>query len=235
MRAVNLVPDESRRSRVAVRAPVGPGFAVLVLLAVAVGFVTLYVVTTNSISDRKAKLAEVRSQISQQQALASRLAAYAAFQKLAQKRSDDVSQIAGARFDWHAALSNIARVFPAQASINALFGSASSTSSISGASGSSIGGSAGTLRNSSSGPAVEMGGCTRTQEDVANLMSRLRVVPGVNRVTLGDSLKHPGSSDAATGGCGNGPTFDLVVFFDAPPGSAPAAAAAGTSTGTANP
>jgi Tfp pilus assembly protein PilN len=233
VRAVNLVPDESRRPRVAVRAPVGPGFAVLVLLAVAVGFVTLYVVTTNSISDRKAKLAQVQSQISQQRALVSRLAAYAAFQKAAQKRSDDVSQVATARFDWHTALSNIARVFPAQASINSLFGSASSTSSISGASGSNIGGAAGTLRNTSPGPAVEMGGCTKTQEDVANLMSRLRVVPGVTRVTLGDSLKHPGSSDPATGGCGSGPTFDLVVFFNAPPGSAPTTTSTGT--GTANP
>lgn len=233
MRAVNLVPDESRRSRVSVRAPVGPGFALLALLAVAVGFVTLYVVTTNSISDRKAKLAQVQSQISEQQALVSRLAAYAAFQKAAQKRSDDIRQVATARFDWHTALANISRVFPAEASINSLFGSASSTSSVSGASGSSIGGAAGTLRNSSPGPAVEMGGCTKTQDDVANLMSRLRVVPGVSRVTLGDSLTHPGSSDAATGGCGNGPTFDLVVFFDAPPGSAPTTA--GTGAGTANP
>jgi Tfp pilus assembly protein PilN len=229
VKAVNLLPADAQRSRIGARPSVGPGFAVLIVLAVAVGFVTLYVVTTNSISDRKAQLAQVQSQISQQQALASRLAAYSTFQKLAQKRSDDIRQIANARFDWHDALANIARVFPAQTTINVLFGSASSTSSVSGASGASVSGSAGTLRNYSPGPAVEMSGCTKTQEDVANLMSRLRVMPGVNRVTIGDSVKHPGSSDPATGGCGNGPSFDLVAFFDAPPGST---AATGTGTGT---
>jgi Tfp pilus assembly protein PilN len=232
MKAVNLVPGDARRAGISVRPSVGPGLGVLVLLAVALAFVTLYVVTTNSISDRKAKLAQVQSQIAQQQAIAARLTSYATFAKLAQKRSDDIRQVATSRFDWHAALANIARVFPAQTSLSTLFGSASSTASISGASGSSIGGSAATLRNSSPGPAVEMSGCTKTQEDVANLMSRLRVVPGVNRVTLGDSVKNEGTGgDTTTGAsCGSGPTFDLVVFFDAPPGSVPAAGAAGTGT-----
>jgi Tfp pilus assembly protein PilN len=203
---------------------------VLVLLAVALGFVTLYVVTTNSISDRKAQLAQVHSQIAQQQAIASRLTAYSTFEKLAQKRGDDIRQLASSRFDWHAALANIARVFPAQASLDTLFGNVSSTTSISGSSGGSIGGTASSLRNANPGPAVELSGCTKTQEDVANLMSRLRVVPGVTRVTLGDSVKNTGSGDSTTGAsCGSGPTFDLVVFFDAPPGSA-VTGAAGTGT-----
>jgi Tfp pilus assembly protein PilN len=232
VKAVNLVPSESRRSGVSVRPSVGPGFGVVVLLAVALGFVTLYVVTTNSISDRKAKLAQVQSQIAQQQAIASRLTAYATFEKLAQKRSDDIRQVATSRFDWHEALANIARVFPAQASLSTLFGNVSSTTAISGGSGSSIGGSAASLRNASPGPAVEMSGCTKTQEDVANLMSRLRVVPGVSRVTLGDSVKNSGTSDSTTADCGSGPTFDLVVFFDAPPGSTPALGTPASGTAT---
>lgn len=229
MKAVNLVPGDTRRGRVAVGNPLGPGFAVLALLAVAVVFVTLYVVTNNTISDRKAKLAEVQAQIAQQQALASRLASYAAFQKVAQSRSVAVSQIAAARFDWHAALSNLARVFPAHTSITTLSGTASSSSSTSGTSGTSgsaIGGASGSLRGSSPGPAFEMGGCTGTQDDVAGLMSRLRVVPGVTRVTLGDSIKHPAA--AGSGSSCKGPTFDLVVFFKAPPGSTPTAAAGST-------
>jgi Tfp pilus assembly protein PilN len=217
MKAVNLVPGDSRRNRTTMRPSVGPGSGVLILLAVAVAFVTLYVVTTNSISDRKAQLAQVQSQIAQQ---------------LAQKRSDDVRQVASARFDWHEALANIARVFPAQATLSTLFGNVSSTTSISGGSGSSIGGSAASLRNASPDPAVEMSGCTRTQEDVANLMSRLRVVPGVTRVTLGDSVKNTGSGDTTGPSCGSGPTFDLVVFFDAPAGSV--AATGATPSGTAS-
>lgn len=232
MKAVNLVPSESRRSGISVRPSVGPGSGVLVLLAVALAFVTLYVVTTNSISDHKAKLAQVQSQIAQQQAIASRLTAYATFEKIAQKRGDDIRQLAASRFDWHEALANIARVFPAQASLDTLFGSVSSATSVSGSTGSSVGGSASTLRSANPGPAVEMAGCTKTQEQVANLMSRLRVVPGVTRVTLGDSVKNTGSGATTSApSCGSGPTFDLVVFFDAPPGSAATATGAG-GTGT---
>jgi heme exporter protein D len=241
MKAVNLVPGDSRRGQGGFGAPaIGPGFAVLVLLAVAVAYVTLYVVTTNSISDHKAQLAEVNAQIDQQKALASRLANYASFQKLARAQADSVRTIARARFDWDGALQNVARVFPASTSLSALFASATNTSSVSGASGSAVGGSAASVRATSAGPAFELSGCTKTQEDVAGLISRLRVVPGVTGVTLGDSVKHvtaDGPSSNAPS-CGGGPDFDLVVFFKAPPGSVAAAAvstgAPGATTSTPN-
>jgi Tfp pilus assembly protein PilN len=220
VKAVNLVPGDSRRGRMSGTPSFGPGMIVLALLAVAVGFVTLYVVTTNTISERQAKLSQIQAQTTQEQAVASRLADYAAFAKLAQKRSQTVRQIAAARFDWHSALSNLSKVFPPQTSLASLFGSSSSDATVSGSNGSSTGGSASALRGYSAGPAFELSGCTKSHDDVANLMSRLRVMPGVTRVTLGNSTAHTGSSSAPSSssstpaGCGaNAPTFNMLVFY----------------------
>jgi Tfp pilus assembly protein PilN len=220
------------------------------LLAIALAFVTIYVLTTNTMSDRKAKLASLQSQVAQAQAAAARLSNYAQFAQLAQARAETVRQIAATRFDWHGALSDLSKVVPANTSLQSLFGSVAPGATVSGAGGSSGGaGVASSLRGDISAPAFELTGCTSTQDDVARLMSRLRLIDGVTRVTLGDSIKQEGSQPGATvsagsngsrgaAGCGpNTPTFDLVVFFQAlassassSPGSAPVAAAAPVTT-----
>jgi hypothetical protein len=94
--------------------------------------------------------------------------------------------------------------------------------------------STGTLRAALPGPAFELKGCTATQDDVARLMSRLRLIDGVTRVTLADSLKQDasqagtavaaapagGAGGSGGAGCGaNAPSFDLVVFFQPLPGA----------------
>jgi len=66
----------------------GPGTAVIGVLGAAVLFVSVYVLTSNTISDRQAKLATLQGQVTLVQAQASRLANYAAFVKLAQARVD---------------------------------------------------------------------------------------------------------------------------------------------------
>ena len=80
-----------------------------------------------------------------------------------------------------------------------------------------------------------MTGCTTGHEGVVRLVSRLRLIHGVERVSLADSVK----ADAAVGGGGaassndgdcrhgnaNFPQFDVVVFF-APLPAAPAPASA---------
>lgn len=71
------------------------------------------------------------------------------------------------------------------------------------------------MRGDIDAPAFELKGCTASQDDVAQLMSRLRLIDGVTRVTLEDSTETPsttGSTVPAQGGC-TGPTFDMVVFF----------------------
>jgi Tfp pilus assembly protein PilN len=242
VKAVNLIPGDSRsRSTRNSRIPFGPTQVFLVLLAVAVGLVTVYVLTNNTIKERRVKVVQLQRQVSQEQAVATRLANYANFVRLAQKRIQTVRQIASTRFDWYSALRDLSRVVPANTSLQSL--TASVAPGDAAGNGATPGSTA--VRGDITAPAFEMVGCTQTQDDVARLMSRLRLINGVTRVTLEDSQKQAGaqggtsvSSASATStgagrGCGgNTPSFDLVVFFTPLPGEAAAAAAA---NGTAPP
>jgi Tfp pilus assembly protein PilN len=231
MRAVNLIPRDARRSGV------GPSFGklgaphvVIALLVIALGFVTLYVLASNTVSQRQSQLAGLKQQYTRVQAEVTRLNAYAQFEKLAQEREQTVREIAASRFDWHSALSDLSKVVPANTSLQSLVATVSPT--VSG--GGSSGGSAGAVRGDINAPAFELKGCTGTQDEVAQLMSRLRVINGVTRVTLEDSSKStstPGAASTGTsqGGCpASGPTFDMVVFFQ--PGAGVLGASGGSST-----
>jgi|SRR5450755_1337772 len=235
MRAVNLIPNDAKRGGgkgLSGKIP-GPGALVIAGLAVAVLFVTVYVLTGNTISERTAKVATLQAQANQAQQEATRLAPYTQFAQLAQTRAETVREIAATRFDWHAALADLSRVVPANTSLVTLFGSVAPGASVAGSSG---GGDTATLRSDIPSPAFEMSGCTKTQDDVARLMSRLRLINGVTRVTLADTTKPDSagttgasvttvsgsSTTSAAGnssGCGDGPGFDLVVFFSPLPGA----------------
>lgn len=249
MKAVNLIPIDARRSSgVQASWKLGPGYAVIALLAVAVGMTTFYVLSSNTIASRKAKLASLQTQVSQVQAQAAKLGSYVSFQKLAQNREETIRQVLTGRFDWHGALADLSRVVPSDTSLQSLTGTVASGASVSGAGGTAgAGGSAAALRGDIAAPAFELTGCTKTQDDVARLMSRLRLVNGVQRVTLADSAKQSssqggagvattaGSSSGSATGCGaNAPTFDLVVFFQPLPGSGTAAATPGATSATAS-
>ena len=220
MRAVNLIPKDSRRGG---RGPGGrSGGAVYVLLgtlAIAVVLVAVYVTTTNSISDQKAKVAALQAEAAQAQSAAASLSSYVDFAQLAQARAETVREIASSRFDWHAALTDLSRVVPANTSLESLVGTVVPGVNVSGAGGSAAG--AADLRGDIASPAFQLTGCSDTQDDVARLISRLRLIHGVTRVSLEDSQKAASSQSGASvsasggnGGCpGDAPTFDLVVFF----------------------
>ena len=215
MRAVNLLPPEARRSGVSPSlGQLGFGHAVLAVLVVALAFVTVYVLTSNTISDRTAQLASLKAQTAQIQAEAARFQNYSQFEQLAQKRAATVRQIAATRFDWHGALSDLSRVFPADASLQSLSATVGSSSP------GGVAGGSGNVRADINAPAFQLKGCTGTQDEVAQLISRLRLINGVTRVTLEDSSAGaPGSaatvsSSGSSGGCpANGPSFDMTVFF----------------------
>ena len=230
MKAVNLIPNEARRGGVGPSlGQLGPGHALLGFLVIGLAYVTVYVVTSNTISDRTAQLASLKSQIAQVQVQVTRLNSYAQFEKLAQARAATVRQIAATRFDWHDALSDLSKVVPANTSLQSLTATVSSGSGTGG--GAAAGGSGGSVRGDINAPAFELKGCTQSQDEVAQLISRLRLINGVTRVTLENSTAgaaQPGtaggaSSSASGGTCGaNGPSFSMVVFFQ------PVAAAAAT-------
>jgi Tfp pilus assembly protein PilN len=248
MKAVNLIPADSKRGGPggASSLPNAPAIGLLALLTVALAFVTIYVLTSNTMSSRKAKIASTQLQLTEAQAQVARLTNYTQLAQLAAARIQTIRQIATTRFDWYAALSDLSRVVPADTSLQSLVGTVSPDASAGGAGagvGSTSTGGGSVIRGDIQAPAIELSGCTKTQTDVARLMSRLRLVNGVTRVTLAQSQKQqtaqsgvatsPGGASAQ--GCGvNAPTFDLVVFFQPLPGAASSTTAtAGTASTTA--
>jgi hypothetical protein len=133
---------------------------------------------------------------------------------MAETRIQTVKDLAASRFDWERGLRDIARAIPADVTLTSLDGTISSSSG---------GGSA--VRGAIQAPAVELKGCTTGQKQVATLLSRLRNVDGVTRVTLTKSDKPdeqastasvPGAPAGDANGCGSGrpPAFELVMFFE---------------------
>jgi Tfp pilus assembly protein PilN len=233
MRAVNLLTPELRTaqkgsgpSRPSVMETSGGlgAFVVLGVLALCVAAVAGSVLATNVVKDRKATLAEVSVKNDATVKRAAELKPYADFQTLAQARASTVQALASARFDWEQSLRDLSRALPSNVYISSLKGSLG---------GGASGGSG--IRTAISSPALELSGCTRSQPAVATLMSRLRNVQGVTRVSLSKSEKSAAvtGGGAATGPCGNKsvPSFEVVVFFE----KATVGTALATATGVADP
>jgi Tfp pilus assembly protein PilN len=240
MKSVNLIPaDAKRASRGSSGAKALPTYLVLGVLAIAVGLVTLYVLASNDVSQRQAKVTTLQSEVAQVQARSNSLNHYAQFSQMTQSRIGSVRQLATTRFDWHATLAQISQVVPKNTSLATLNGTAVTSLPTAGT-------AAPTSTSAPTGSSIELTGCTKTQPDVAKLMSRLRLIDGVNSVTLNSSTKQesggsaPASGSATSGsasgsssqGCGNGtPSFDLKIGFASQPAT-PAAGGAGSSTST---
>jgi Tfp pilus assembly protein PilN len=255
MKAINLLPTDLRGTpkgasqKAKAAAPtdepggIGP-FVVLGALAVCVLALAAYVLTTNTVKDRQAQLAAAAAQAQTTNQRVSQLKPYADFQQMAETRIQTVKDLASSRFDWEQALRDISRAIPADVTLSALTGSISSAS-----------GSSSTIRSAISAPAIELKGCTKGQKQVATLLSRLRSVDGVTRVSLSKSTRPvesaaTSSSSAVTdgsaaSGCGAGrpPLFEIVIFFenskvpdsvkDITVGAASGATATGSSQGAA--
>jgi Tfp pilus assembly protein PilN len=249
MKAVNLLPSEQRGSAKTTAAAATPAsggsafgaYVVLGVLAFAVAAFALYTLAGNVIKDRKAELAKVTQEAAETQAKASALQSYADFKTLAASRVATVKGLAAARFDWERTLGDLARAVPGDVHLTSLDGTVGTQVS---------GGSSG-IRGAVQAPALELQGCTKTQSDVASLMSRLRNVRGVTRVSLAKSDKDGTVSvSAPTAGAdgatpaqlcpkGTPPSFDVVVFFEraqiasaAAPNTTGAAAATSSSSTT---
>jgi Tfp pilus assembly protein PilN len=233
MKAVNLIPADARKNRSgpsnAVRVPT---YALLGLLAAALALVTVYVLTGNTIADRKAQLNTLQAQVAQAQAQAAKLGDYGRFAQIAHTRLQTVAGIAATRFDWHEALSDLSQVVPSNTSLQTLSGTVAPGASTGGGGG----GGSSNLRSDIPTPALELGGCTTSQDNVARLMSRLRLIDGVTRVSLSTSQKTAigaGGSSSGTVGCGPTATnFNMVVFFKTLPGAGPNGATSITGAAT---
>ncbi len=224
MRAVNLIPRENRRSAVTTAGlSLSPAYLLPAALVLAVALVSVLVLTNNTISQRQTQLTSMRTELARDQAVAARLAAYQRFAQLAKARVTTVRDILATRFDWHGALEDLSKVVPTNTSLQSLNATVAPNT----------GSSSSPLRGAITAPAFDLTGCTKTQDDVARLMSRLRVMDGVTRVSLQSSTDAQGgsgsssSTSGSSASCGNGPTFHVVVWFTPPATSNGATASTG--------
>jgi Tfp pilus assembly protein PilN len=220
MRAVNLIPAEQQRGAGgAAGRSGGAAYVLLAALAVLVAMAAAYVQSGKAVDDKKSELARVTQQAEQAEAKATTLQSFTKFSSIRTKRVDTVSQLAGSRFDWAHSLREVARVLPSNAWLISLTGTTSPTVN--------VGGGGSQLRGAMPVPAIEIQGCTTSQASVAKMMARLRLIDGVQRVSLEDSTKNmasgaAGISDGGPGGtdCRGGsshyPLFNIVVFYDQP-------------------
>jgi Tfp pilus assembly protein PilN len=223
MKAINLLPPDLRgtpkvaapKATVTPEEPGGIGaFVVLGALAACVVALAAYVLTTNTVKDRQAQLEAVTAHAEATRQRVNQLKPYADFQAMAETRIQTVKDLASSRFDWEQALRDISRAVPADVTLAELRGTIS---------GGTAGGSG--VRSAIAAPAIELKGCTSGQARVAVLLSRLRSVDGVTRVTLNKSTR-PEKSETANGpspiangeaaGCAGqrAPQFELVMFFE---------------------
>lgn len=220
MRAVNLIPDEGGGAGGGIGA-----YVVLGVLALALAGTVAYVLTSNTIVERRAEAASMRTQAQAAQAQAAAARPYLEFAALAEARVETVRALGRARFDWRRAFDDLSRVMPENVWLTSLLATVAPGVSVDGAGSGTTSGMRGALPH----PAIEMTGCTTGQREVARLISRLRLMTDVVRVSLADSVKiearAPASGQSAGGGdasdCRYGdvrfPQFGVVVFFATPP------------------
>lgn len=244
MRAVNLIPSDSRAGS----APVagrsgGAAYAVPAVIGGLAILALLYGLAHHQISSRRGQLASLSARAQRAQAEAGQLAPYTNFIALREERTRAVSDLVDARFDWAHAFHELGRVLPRDASIGSLDGTigggvggaaapaaagsataAASATSTSAASGAAAGPAVTSATPPGSVPTFTLSGCATSQKQVALTLTRLRLIDGVGEVTLQSSTKSNTTSSAGGAGAGScaagDPAFTIQVTFAPLPSSA---------------
>jgi Tfp pilus assembly protein PilN len=216
MKAVNLIPADERRSSGA-----GSGltsYILLAVLALVVAVGAAFTIVNRNLSDRRKELADIQARVQTANNEAQALKAYTAFTTVREQRSETVRSLATSRFDWAHALHEVARTIPSDAWLTAMRASVTPSTAVEG-------GVADPLRSAVQAPAIEIVGCTTSQDKVAGVISSLRRADGVQRISLSSSerLDAGGAGASGSGGggdCRNGnsrfPKFSMTLFLTAP-------------------
>jgi Tfp pilus assembly protein PilN len=235
VKAINLIPSDQRRGAGGAAGRTGgAAYAIVGGLAIALLMFGLWTVTNKQITEKTAQADSLEQQASARQAQAAALGPYTKFAELRANRVQTVKKLVESRFDWAHAMGELARKLPAGTYLTAL------TGTVAPGVGSDVGGASDPLRTARAVPALELAGCSRTQSEVSNFIGRLRLMNGVDRVSLSSSKKTGTGAAAGTGGqidsaAGSGakyvrkdpctadrPAFSLVVFYEGlinPPGT----------------
>ncbi len=260
MRAVNLIPSDSRRGGGgALGRSGGAAYVLLGALLVLVALVGSWAVASRNIDSRQTELAALKHDTEAARAQAATLASYDQFAQLRASRFATVRGLADARFDWSRTLDAVARTLPRSTRLTTLTGTIvpavpaaapAPATPPAGASSSTATPPPAPVATApvAALPTIQIGGCSRSQRTVAELMPRLRSIPGVDSVKLVSSAvpesAAPGptttsSAAAADPATCTGATFAMVLAFASAgvpvsvpvaPGAAPAAPAPAAAT-----
>jgi Tfp pilus assembly protein PilN len=215
MRPVNLIPAEQRKRGYATqKSGVATYLAIGGLVAILAG-VTAFVMTGNTITERKAEIERLEGEKQAATARADSLRAFADFAATEQARTATITNLATSRFDWERVLRELALVIPPTVTLKALTGSASPDVSLENSADVP-------LRDEIPGPALSLTGCASGQTGVAEFVAAVGDIDGVTRVGLSDSVNDGGDGSGETD-CFGGTSFSMVAAFDeATTGAAPA-------------
>jgi Tfp pilus assembly protein PilN len=209
VKPVNLIPQDQRRRSPSEgggkSAPIAIG-VLAVLLAMVVG----YVLTSNTITERKDKTAAASAEADRLEAQAGQDSDYTGFAKIAETRTASVSDVATQRFDWERFMRELAHIMPDDSWLQ------SADASVTGdptTSGSTVSGP--TTTPTASQPSANLIGCTPGQDDVADMMVRLGQLHRVDDVQLNESTAGDKDQEVSLGNCGDMYTFNLTVKFTA--------------------
>jgi len=250
VRAVNLIPSDTRSGA---DKSGGAVYVFLGLLGALVVMTAAWVLVNNQVTTKQAEVEQLHADTTAAQQQVAALAPFRTFASMREKRVETVKSLADSRFDWGPVLRKMAMVLPRDVWLTSMVGTVAPGVTLEGSG--SGGGATSSLRAALPGPAVELTGCTSTQAEVARVMTRLRLIDGVIRVSLASSKKNekgtvagaaPSESDSAGSGSAGGnsgdcrggkdiPQFSIVVFFDPAGTTAIPVAGAATTPGAAQP
>lgn len=175
MRAVNLVPPESRVSGLSGGKSGGAAYGVVGALAVVLVAVFLLSSASRDKARAQQELANVQQATQSYQQVANQYAAFTDAASKTAQRITLVRSISEARFDWAGALRDLSRLVPATAQIQKLDASVKD----------GVGAGGGSkFRSDIPTPAISIEGCSKTQATVADLVTRLQAMRRVTNVAL---------------------------------------------------
>jgi Tfp pilus assembly protein PilN len=241
MRPINLIPPEQRRG---LEAPIRTGpLAYLTVGALAAILIAVVAVvsTNNSIGDRRGELASLEQRKSAADTKLKSLQSFASMRSIADQRTATVSNLAGSRFDWVRVMDEFSRILPSDVWLVGM--TATVRPGVEVDSGAKV-----STRSEVDGPALEIVGCTTSQNAVAGFVSDIKDIDGVTRVGVSSSKRPERSTSGSQGSGGQSGSdecrtadsitrFEIVAAFDnvpnpsvpqAAPGASPSSA---TSTG----
>jgi Tfp pilus assembly protein PilN len=206
VKPVNLIPQDQRR-RVTADGDAKGAPVALGVLAALLAMVVVYVMTANTVTERKSDTNAASAEADQVEAQAAQQTSYSDFAQIAVTRTQSVTNVATTRFDWERFMRELSRVMPSGSWLQSADASVIGDPSASGPA------TAATTATTTPAPAANLVGCTPDQDDVARMMVRLRQLYRVSEVELNESTAGTGDAEAGVDSCGRLYTFNLTVKF----------------------